>query len=70
MQDSVITHLQPCEDDCGQENKWKWRAVTIEMLRSPRVIIPQMSYYRSLRAHYGSPEGRDLSFLRTDSTWC
>jgi hypothetical protein len=52
MRDNVITHLQPCEDNCGQENKWKWRALRIEMLHSPRVILPQMSYYLSLRAHY------------------
>jgi hypothetical protein len=55
MRDKVITHLQPCDGNCGQENKWKWRALTIEMLHSPRVILPQMSYYLSLRAHYGRP---------------
>lgn len=68
MPRNVVSNLQPCEDNCGQENKSKFRTVTIEMLHSPCAILPQMSYSLSLRAHYGRPEGRDLRFLRTDST--
>jgi hypothetical protein len=70
MRGNVITHLQLCEDNCGQENKWNCTALTIEMLQSPRVIIPQMSSNLSLRAHYGRTEGRDLSFLLIERTCC
>jgi len=68
MLDNVITHLQPCEDNYGQESKWKWRALTIEMLHSPRVILPQMSYYLSLRAHYDRLKEEILVFCEQIAT--
>jgi len=60
MPGNAVTHLQPCEDNCGQENKGKFRTVTIEMLYSPRAIFPQMSYSLSFHAYYSRPEGNIL----------